>query len=334
MYQVTVPGKLIISGEHAVVYGNPALAAAIDRYVQVRLAMLEEPIIQFAFAEYTQPLVSLTFPEFWQAIEKLQQRYQQFLQGECPVTEITTQLYDLPLYALGLFIQHTKTHLTQGMRITISGDLPMGYGLGSSAAVVVGILRIASLAFAQPCTLDEMQQLAVQVENLQHGRSSGLDPSICLHGGVVLYSKQEVLTRKFKPWSMYLINTGQPLSSTGECVAWVKQHSHITTMLEQFRTVTLACDQALQSQSFTDLQQAIQTNHRLLCELDVVPARIQSCIAELEKYQNAAKICGAGSIIGENAGYLLVLGEQLETIETIAHEFDFAVERVQLGVNI
>lgn len=334
MYQVSVPGKLIISGEHAVVYGNPALAAAIDRYIQVRLSVIEEPVVQFAFAEYKEPLVSLPFPSFWQTVSDLHERYQQFLQGHCSVSAVTTQLYDLPLYALGLFLQQFKLELTQGLRITISGDLPMGYGLGSSAAVVVGILRVASELFSQECSEADMLHLATQVENLQHGRSSGLDPAVCLYGGKVLYEQHHVNRRSGDPFPVYLLNTGQPLSSTGECVTWVKQHTQITKLLDAFKAVTLACDQALQQQDLSALKMAIQKNHQLLCSLNVVPAPIQHCVQELEKHGAAAKICGAGSILGENAGYLLVVGGDLNMIMSIAQQYGFRVEQVQLGVNV
>ena len=329
MIKVSVPGKLIISGEHAVVYGSPALAAAIDKYVHVELTSLPETYIEFFGGPQFQ--IKISFSDFWQRFEDLKNRYQNFLAGTCAVTAISQDWYDLPLYALGQFFQYTQIELKQGLHFSISGDLPIGYGLGSSAAIIVAILRAACAYFNRPLTLAELQRLAVLAENLQHGHSSGLDPSICLQGGVVLYtSPGHFETRNFKPWSAYLINTGHAQSSTGECVTWVKQHAFQPMLWERFAQVTRACDQALQNQNLVELQAAIRENHQLLCRIGVVPQVIQEVIEGLEERDYAAKICGAGSIRGNNVGYLLIVGTN--DITHYLEQFGYHIENVYLGV--
>jgi mevalonate kinase len=333
MLQVTVPGKLIVSGEHAVVYGCPALAAAIDRYIQVRLAPLPDPIIEFAVLEYQAPLVSLSMADFWEQVEQIERRYDAFLREELAVTDITTHLYDLPLYAVGLFLRRAGIQCPEGLRITISGDLPMGYGLGSSAAVIVGVLRILSLYFQVSLQPEELKTLAIQVENMQHGHSSGLDISVCLYQGIILYSQSSLVIPALKPWSAYLVNTGQPLSSTGECVAYVKKHITSTHSWEPFAEVTHRCLEALEKEDESAFRLAIKENQRLLTQLGVVPEKIQRFIEEIMEQGGIAKICGAGSVSGDNAGYLLLLpGEHLASIENVVHAYGFTLEHVQLGV--
>jgi mevalonate kinase len=330
MIKVSVPGKLIISGEHAVVYGSPALAAAIDKYVHVELASISETQIEFLAG--TQFTIKISLPDFWQRFSELQKRYQNFLAGKCAVTAISQDWYDLPLYALGQFLQYTQIDLTQGLRFTIGGDLPVGYGLGSSAAIIVAILRAACEYFKRPLTLPELQRLAVLAENLQHGHSSGLDPSICLQGGVVLYTHDGHFdTRNYKPWPAHLINTGRPQSSTGECVSWVKQHAYPSLLWERFADVTRACDRALQNQNLAELQAAIRENHQLLCRIGVVPQAIQEIIEGLEERGYAAKICGAGSIRGNNVGYLLIVGTN--DITHYLEQFGYYIEQVHLGIS-
>lgn len=334
MLQVTIPGKLIISGEHAVLYGSPALAAAIERCVQIRLTPADSSV-EMALAEYQTPVMSLSLEDFWKQFEVLESHYHEFLQGDRAVGAITTRLYDLPLYALGVFLRYTGISLDKGVRLIISGDLPMGYGLGSSAAVVVGILRIASQHFQYPLSLEELLTLAKQVENLQHGLSSGIDPSVCLYEGVLLYTMSAIQPRSLEPWPAYLINTGQPASSTGECVEQVKARVFPDSFWAQFTKTTLMCDEALKRQDPLQLRQAISQNHRLLCEIGVVPDRIQLFIKEIEALGGAAKICGAGCVKGDNAGFLLLLpGDHLEKIEALVHEAGFTMERTQLGVKI
>jgi mevalonate kinase len=336
MLQITIPGKLIISGEHAVVYGNPALAAAIDRYVHIQLTPVDEDAIQFAVAEFQQPLVNIPLAELPKCMQELRERYQDFLQGKLEVNQITRHVYDLPLYTIGLFYEYAKVPLIQGLRLTVSGDLPIGYGLGSSAAIIVAILRILAKFFDKSYSAAELHPLTMQVENLQHGHSSGLDPSVCLHEGVILYDQKSINPRVLAPWPAYLINTGQPLSSTGECVEKVKTHASNSHLWAEFSAATLACDQALQNQEPDKLYQAIARNHQLLCQLGVVPPRIQEFIAQLEQLQSVAKVCGAGSVRGDNCGYLLVLTAEhnLKDIERITKQFGFVIERVQLGVRV
>lgn len=334
MLKIVTPGKLIISGEHAVLHGSPALAAAIDRYVHVHLSPVQEPVIQFGVAEFQHPLVSIPLTELPQKVAELRSHYLEFTQGSRKVNNITEHLYDLPLYTIALFYQHLKLPFSQGLRFTISGDLPIGYGLGSSAAIIVAILRTLCKLEDKQLSAEELLPLAVQVENLQHGYSSGLDPSVCLYEGVVLYHQQSIQHRAFAPWSAYLINTGQPQSSTGECVAHVKTFAAQHDLWAQFMDVTLTCDQALREQNSTLLYAAVKRNHQLLCQLGVVPGNIQEFIAELEQANAVAKICGAGSVSGESCGYLLVLvdAQHLPEIESITQRYDFVMEHVQLGI--
>ncbi|MFI4955102.1 MAG: mevalonate kinase [Gammaproteobacteria bacterium] len=336
MLKITTPGKLIISGEHAVLYGSPALAAAIDRYVHVQLLPVDDPVVQFAVAEFQHPLISIALAELPNKIEELQTHYQEFMQGKRKVNQITAQIYDLPLYTIALFYQYLGIPFSQGLRFTISGNLPIGYGLGSSAAIIVAILRVLCKFLDRPFSPEELLPLAVQIENLQHGHSSGLDPSVCLYEGVVLYHQQQIQHRALSPWPGYLINTGQPECSTGECVEQVKIHAKNQALWDEFSAVTLACDQALQQQNSGMLYAAIKRNHQLLCQLGVVPTRIQELIAEIEQANGAAKICGAGSVRGDNCGYLLMLTEEenLQKIENITQHFNFAIEHVQLGITI
>jgi mevalonate kinase len=101
-------------------------------------------------------------------------------------------------------------------------------------------------------------------------------------------------------------NSGKPQSTTGECVAFVKQQNFSKTLWKEFENTTLAFITALQDKDNAQLITIIQKNHRLLCEIGVVPQPIQAMIAEIERKGGAAKICGAGSVQGNHAGMILI----------------------------
>ena len=59
-----------------------------------------------------------------------------------------------------------------------------------------------------------------------------------------------------------------------------------------------------------ELRESIRENHRLLVEIGVVPEQVSAFVREIEQAGGAAKICGAGSVVGDAAGVLLVLADE------------------------
>jgi hydroxymethylglutaryl-CoA synthase len=141
---------------------------------------------------------------------------------------------------------------------------------------------------------------------MQHGKSSGLDIFISIYGGCWLVQGDNRTSIELPEFPLGLINTGEPESSTGECVA------HTEPLLndercQTFTAVTQQMQQALNNNDLDNMHRAIRTNHQLLCELGVVPNTIASFVNAIEATGASAKICGAGSIKGNAAGALMIL---------------------------
>lgn len=77
-----------------------------------------------------------------------------------------------------------------------------------------------------------------------------------------------------------------------------------------FSAVTNAFDQALQNEDREEIKNCIRQNHHLLRTIGVVPDKINNFIVDVEKLGGAAKICGAGSIRGDNGGAVLVAADK------------------------
>src|SRR5579872_7137709 len=107
----------------------------------------------------------------------------------------------------------------------------------------------------------------------------------------------KIIKRLTPSLPFYLVNTGIPLSSTGECVTQVQPFFHRSRRGEDFAAITELMDQALQNQDYKNFHTSIRENHRLLKEIGVVPEKVQRFIAELEEQGGAGKICGAGAVI-------------------------------------
>jgi mevalonate kinase len=139
------PGKVLLLGEHAVVYGEPALAAAIPRFVTVEVEPAAEPRIELPGG----------------------------VQTPFPVVQAAAQM--------------AREAGIAGFVARVRSELPLGSGLGSSAALGVALAR----AFKPGCSADEAARLAMHLEQLLHGAPSGVDPAVCARGGVIFFTRGE-----------------------------------------------------------------------------------------------------------------------------------------------
>jgi hydroxymethylglutaryl-CoA synthase len=311
---VRTPGKLILSGEHAVVYGNPALAMAINCYTDTTIsghiqAGQQNILFNLLNFRYHQEHSLSTLRRFKLGI---QDKYQKFLQGQYGIRDVLKEPFELMQFAVTHFIDKRKVNLPQGIEVRTTSNIPVGCGMGSSAAAVVSSMFAVARFSRLEIDLESCYQLAWEAENMQHGHSSGVDVYLVLHGGCVRFQKGAPNQSRPVPLQQFiLVNTGPPAATTGECVtAAAKFLKNDAKLLADFEQVTNDIDIALQQNNSRKLMESIGHNHRLLTQIGVVPEKVQRFIAEIEKTGGAAKICGAGSVHGDSAGVVLVVADQ------------------------
>jgi mevalonate kinase len=134
---------------------------------------------------------------------------------------------------------------------------------------------------------------------------------------------------------MYLVETGAPEATTGECVVQVKEQFQNDVIWNDFEAVTNEVEKAVRENNSTLMRSLIKENHRLLCRIGVVPQKVQQFVADVEAAGGAAKICGAGSIRGQSGGVVLVLADFMPT--ALAGKYGYKVSPVRgdpLGTRI
>jgi mevalonate kinase len=304
--QAQCPGKLILSGEHAVVYGAPALVSAVSLGARAEAMASSDGLWHLALGEglWQQSYTPAALASVLAAAEA---RHAAFLAGQLAIGQVLGEPGEL--LACGVALASRDLAATP-LRVTVKFDLPLGAGMGSSAAVLGAAMQAVRAWYGQAWTRPELTAGVLAGERLMHGRSSGADPHTCCHGGTWHFQRGAASPVTDLVWPpLSVIHTGRPASSTGECVAQVAAGRYSESAWQLFAATTESVLLALRSGDAAALRAAFRENHRQLCAIGVTPPRVQQFIAELEAHGGAAKICGAGAVRGEAAGVLLALGE-------------------------
>jgi len=320
--KVHAPGKLILSGEHAVVYGQPALVMAVNRYATATITRELMPQILLDLADLAHHS-HFSVAALRELKDRIKQKYLRFVRGESRIRDVLHKPFELTQFAISLFTESLSVSLPHGVNIRVQSDIPIGCGMGSSAATILSVMHAISTYLQMNLSVDTLYQLALEAENMQHGHASGSDLRIAQQGGCLYLYQQRIEPRPIPSLPMYLINTGTPETTTGQCVEKVSTHFQSASLGEEFGAVTKTMDAALQHQEWKTMQEAIRTNHQLLTRIGVVPEKVQQFISQIEALGGAAKVCGAGAIEGDNAGAVLVICEDPDLLSQLSQRFGY-----------
>lgn len=326
--KIQAPGKLILSGEHAVVYGQPALVMAINRYTTTTITPDLPRQVSFDLADLAYR-GQLSLAALHELKLRVKRKYQKFIRGEYTIRQVLHKPFELAHVALGVFLDRLNLPLPQGVKIQVQSEIPIGCGLGSSAATILSVMYAISHFLQLTISKEALLQLALEAENMQHGHSSGLDLRVINQGGCLYMQNQHYISRPLPTIPLYLVQTGSPQTSTGECVERVAAHFQSPLLCAEFASVTRAMDAALAQNANEALQASVRANHQLLTQIGVVPLKVQAFVREVEALGGAAKICGAGAICGDNAGAMLVVAPEMATLSALCMRYGYACELLQ-----
>ena len=307
------PGKIIISGEHSVVYGKPALVMAVNRFAEASIVPQTKNTVSFDLPDYSASS-SLTYQALREVKHRLKKNYHLFLNGELGIRDVLKKPFDLFEFLLITFLDGLAIKLDHGVKIKLSSNIPIGCGMGSSAATITSVLKGVGEYLDLNLDSDKYYDYGLEAEKLQHGHSSGVDPFISLHGGFVRFQQKKAKPLSVPELPLYLVNTGMPTSTTGECVSQVAVNFGENIIWDDFESITDEIQHVLLHENPVELKRLIKENHRLLNAIGVVPDKIHNFIAEIEAWGGAAKIAGAGSVAGENGGIVAVFSEHEPTV--------------------
>lgn len=267
----SAPGKVILLGEHGVVYGYPALACAIPRFTRVQCEWYDGPNV----------LVS------------------PFLQ-QGAVIPLVSPSASAPA-ALFHFLFHHFQVPTENVRVRVDGDLPVGRGLGSSASLSVAAIRAVSAFVQRPISPEALLELGLEAEKHFHGTPSGLDHTTVVFEGVLLFQQGRPPRRIVSPapFELVVLDSGGE-RQTGAMVAGVRERlkaspALIQSLLESIREDVEQAVIALESGDLNALGQRMNHNQLQLQALGVSTPRLEALVTlAREAGALGAKLSGAG----------------------------------------
>lgn len=325
--QARAPAKIILMGEHAVVHQCPAVVATLGLYCRVLIQPASTRLIEVNLPDlgvhrcYSRQ----TLLDYALQARKAWQLYLHH-PGSAAFAALRGQEDDhLVKCAIGETLAHLGPAHTRGMKISICSDIPIGAGLGSSAALAVAVPAAIISYLAEVPDKAVIQRLAHKIEQRQHGLPSGVDHRTILQGGIVRFTPDASGGHTLSPLrvsneilkDLQVFDTGSAHESTGAVVTAVRQKltGPGNPLLMSMRRTTDAFISLLQGQHYDrpGLYALVQDYQVLLEQLGVVPHPIRSLIRQIETAGGAAKISGAGALSGSAAGSLLVFAPPSST---------------------
>ena len=275
-FTASAPGKIILFGEHAVVYGKPAIAAPVTQ-VTARAIVQPDPRGTPGSMHIQAPAVGLD-------------AFLADLPGEHPLAAAVNGV----LSTLGV-----SRPLACSLRIT--STIPVASGLGSGAAVSVALIRALSAFLGRPLSDEQVSALAFEVEKLHHGTPSGIDNSVITYARPVYFVRgQPIETLSVaQPFTIVIGDTGI-LSPTAIAVGdvrrlWQQDPAHYEALFDAAGKIAQQARQAIESGHPETLGPLMDSNHALLQQMGVSSPELDHLvIVARQAGALGAKLSGAG----------------------------------------
>ncbi len=263
--QASAPGKAILFGEHAVVYGVPAIAIPLSS-IRARAYCKDtaHPLTVIA-EDLPRPAVTIGAENFDRS--------------------------DPLALTAALTMEHLNAWNLAG-EIRIRSDIPIASGLGSGAAVSAALGRAIARMHNSDIPDCELSKIVFEVEKLHHGTPSGIDNTVVVHEKPVYFVKDEAIEfiRIVEPLHIILADTGIA-SLTRDAVADVRslyerEPAHTAKQFDEIGAIANDARVCIETGAIARLGELMTANHHLLRSLYVSSA-------ELDKLVDAALIGGA-----------------------------------------
>ncbi len=293
-FSSSAPGKIILFGEHAVVYGRPAVAVPVTE-VSAKVTFTPNPRGQPGEVKINAPEIGL-----------------EAMLADLPAENPLSRAIHVTAAALKV------THIpAAGLRIKSS--IPVASGLGSGAAVTVALVRSLAAFLGRSMPDAQVSALAYEVEKIHHGTPSGIDNAVVTYACPVYFIKNKplVMLKAKRPFTIVIGDTGiaSPTAAAVSDVrkAWQAGHDHYEALFDSAGAMADSGRKAIETGNIELIGPLMDANHGLLRKIGV------SC-NELDRLVLAARQAGAwgAKLSGGGRGGNMIALASLERADKIA----------------
>ncbi len=272
MATASAPGKIILFGEHAVVYGRPALAVPVTQ-VHADVEVVDSPR---AGIWIHAPDISLH-------------------------AELNSLPSDHPVAAATRLFFSRLGISPPPLEINISSTIPVASGLGSGAAVTVALIRALSSFLFHLSSLEEINSLAYEIETLHHGTPSGIDNTVVTYAKPVYFIKGRPI-EAFKvgvPFTLVIADTGIS-APTKESVGdvrklWEADKTKWEKVFDEVGKIANSARDAIEKGKTKELGGLMDANHALLQEMTISSPELDRLVESARRSgASGAKLSGGG----------------------------------------
>ncbi|PWB70654.1 MAG: mevalonate kinase [Anaerolineales bacterium] len=273
MTHASAPGKIILFGEHAVVYGRPALAVPVTQVhadIEIRDSSragiwIDAPDIDLHAELNTLP-------------------------SDHPIASVIHNF---------LFLARVSPFPNLGINIT--STIPVASGLGSGAAVTVALTRALASHLNHPLTDEEVNAFTYEIEKLHHGTPSGIDNTVVTYAKPVYFIKGQLMEtfKVGKPFTIVIGDTGIH-APTRESVGdvrklWEADNEKWEGVFDEVGEIAKRAREAIEGGDAKELGGLMDQNHALLREMTVSSPELDRLVsAAREAGATGAKLSGGG----------------------------------------
>lgn len=252
----SAPGKAILCGEHACVFGEPAVAMAINLRAKASAKLRKDELVHIVAKDIGAS---------------------GYFEGKEFKSEVGGMEARLKLEPIQFAVEEVlrSARKVAGINLEVQSDIPIAVGLGSSAAVAVASATAASELLGLKMKKEDICSIAFRSERIVHINPSGIDNIISTYGGAILFRKGTEFLRLRIPVEFPLIVGDTRISrSTGEMVSFVKESKEkypdvVEPILRSIGQLSERAAKALEKGNLEEFGEFMNINHELLSAIGV-----------------------------------------------------------------
>ena len=291
----SAPGKVILFGEHFVVYGIKAILCSIDKRITVTSQIIDEKKIK----------IKSDIGEIETDVKSLS------------ITDGSMDLMKPFLYIVKKTLEKSKKNV--GIEIKIESEIPAGIGLGSSSACCVAVTASVTGLF-EKLSNEEILKIAIEAERTIFENTSGADCSVCTFGGLMEYDMKNGF-KKINSKAIFelVIANSKQAHFTRKIVENVRRFREnnedlFASLCEQESIIIQNAMTALEKNDLVTLGLLMSKNQDLLERIDISTEKIDLLIKKAKKTSFGAKITGAGG-----GGCIIALVDKFNLDQTLSN---------------